>query len=67
MYITNDYIYFRFVAFVKGDVLAGGPPGSDAGGALPDTVLEKIYHLNAERLFRHFQGVSVASERGGNG
>lgn len=26
------------------------------GMELPDTVLEKIYHLNAERMFREFRG-----------
>jgi len=36
------------------------------GLALPDPVLEKIYHLNAERLFSQFKGVTGASERGGN-
>jgi predicted TIM-barrel fold metal-dependent hydrolase len=36
------------------------------GLALPDLVLEKIYHLNAERLLNHFKGASMASERGGN-
>jgi len=26
------------------------------GMELPDTVLEKVYHLNAERLFHQFRG-----------
>ena len=26
----------------------------------------KIYHLNAEKLFRQFKGTSLISERGGN-
>jgi len=33
-----------------------------SGLALPDGVLEKIYHLNAERLFRQFKGVSFATK-----
>ena len=33
---------------------------------LPDLVLEKIYHLNAEKLFSQFKGAAVVSERGGN-
>jgi predicted TIM-barrel fold metal-dependent hydrolase len=33
---------------------------------LPDPVLEKIYHLNAEKLFSQFKGAAVVSERGGN-
>jgi predicted TIM-barrel fold metal-dependent hydrolase len=36
------------------------------GLALPDPVLEKIYHLNAEKLFSQFKGTSLISERGGN-
>jgi uncharacterized protein len=28
------------------------------GLALPDSVLEKIYHLNAERMFKQFKGLS---------
>jgi uncharacterized protein len=28
------------------------------GMALPDSVLEKIYHLNAERMFKQFKGLS---------
>lgn len=28
------------------------------GTALPDSVLEKIYHLNAERMFKQFKGLS---------
>jgi len=27
---------------------------------LPDLVLEKIYHLNAERMFAKFKGTSLA-------
>jgi hypothetical protein len=29
------------------------------GMELPDPVLEKIYHLNAERIFRQFNGAAV--------
>jgi predicted TIM-barrel fold metal-dependent hydrolase len=36
------------------------------GLALPDPVLEKIYHLNAEKLFHQFKGTSLLSERGDN-
>jgi predicted TIM-barrel fold metal-dependent hydrolase len=36
------------------------------GLALPDPVLEKIYHLNAEKLFSGFKGANVASVTGGN-
>lgn len=32
------------------------------GLALPDPVLEKIYHRNAEKLFRQFKGAVVAKE-----
>ena len=32
-----------------------------SGLNLPDPVLEKIYHLNAEKLFRQFKGVGLAS------
>ncbi len=32
------------------------------GLALPDPVLEKIYHLNAEKLFGQFKGLSLASK-----
>ncbi len=32
------------------------------GMELPDSVLEKIYHLNAERMFGHFKGASAAKE-----
>jgi len=34
------------------------------GLALPDDVLEKVYHLNAERLFAAFKGLN--SVRGEN-
>jgi len=33
-----------------------------SGLSLPDPVLEKIYHINAEKLFSQFQGVSLASK-----
>jgi predicted TIM-barrel fold metal-dependent hydrolase len=33
-----------------------------SGLHLPDHVLEKIYHLNAEKLFRQFKGISLASK-----
>ena len=33
-----------------------------SGLKLPDPVLEKIYHLNAEKLFDQFKGVSSASK-----
>ncbi len=33
-----------------------------SGLNLPDHVLEKIYHLNAENLFRQFKGISLASK-----
>ncbi len=33
-----------------------------SGLYLPDPVLEKIYHLNAERLFSQFKGVSLAEK-----
>jgi predicted TIM-barrel fold metal-dependent hydrolase len=33
-----------------------------SGLNLPDPVLEKIYHLNAEKLFRQFKGASLASK-----
>ena len=33
---------------------------------LPNLVLEKIYHLNAEKLFSQFKGAAAVSERGGN-
>jgi uncharacterized protein len=36
------------------------------GLALPDPVLEKIYHLNAEKLFSGFKGANIASVKGGN-
>lgn len=36
------------------------------GLALPDPVLEKVYHLNAEKLFSQFKGANIASKRGGN-
>jgi predicted TIM-barrel fold metal-dependent hydrolase len=36
------------------------------GLALPDPVLEKIYHLNAEKLFKQFKGVSLQADRGEN-
>jgi hypothetical protein len=40
-----------------------GSPGQGrwkiSGMALPDAVLEKIYHVNAERMFAHFQSVPV--------
>jgi predicted TIM-barrel fold metal-dependent hydrolase len=36
------------------------------GLELPDPVLEKIYHLNAEKLFSQFKGAATVSERGGN-
>ena len=33
---------------------------------LPDEVLEKVYHLNAERIFRQFKGIAKegSSQRG---
>jgi predicted TIM-barrel fold metal-dependent hydrolase len=34
------------------------------GLALPDSVLEKIYHLNAERMFKQFKGLSKRSSEG---
>jgi predicted TIM-barrel fold metal-dependent hydrolase len=33
------------------------------GMELPDSVLEKVYHLNAERLFAEFKGASEMSEK----
>src|SRR5262249_60087212 len=30
------------------------------GMELPDSVLEKVYHLNAERMFRQFKGQQMA-------
>lgn len=30
---------------------------------LPDTVLEKIYHKNAERMFAQFKGAGLAKAR----
>jgi predicted TIM-barrel fold metal-dependent hydrolase len=33
-----------------------------SGLNLPDPVLEKIYHLNAEKLFSHFKGVPAAGK-----
>jgi predicted TIM-barrel fold metal-dependent hydrolase len=33
-----------------------------SGLSLPDPVLEKIYHLNAENLFAQFKGVKLASQ-----
>lgn len=33
-----------------------------SGLSLPDQVLEKIYHLNAERLFSQFKGVNLATK-----
>jgi predicted TIM-barrel fold metal-dependent hydrolase len=33
-----------------------------SGLNLPDDVLEKIYHLNAEKLFRQFKGVGLAGK-----
>lgn len=33
-----------------------------SGLGLPDSVLEKIYHLNAEKLFSQFKGVGLASK-----
>jgi predicted TIM-barrel fold metal-dependent hydrolase len=33
-----------------------------SGLSLPDPVLEKIYHLNAEKLFTQFKGVKLASQ-----
>ena len=37
---------------VEGEVCFDLPYGVD----LPDPVLEKIYHLNAERVFQQFKG-----------
>ena len=41
-----------------------GSPGQGRwkiyGLDLPDSVLEKVYHLNAERVFRQFKGVGAA-------
>ncbi|OLB83578.1 MAG: hypothetical protein AUI17_08220 [Acidobacteriales bacterium 13_2_20CM_2_55_5] len=43
-----------------------GSPGQGRweiyGLNLPDPVLEKIYHLNAERMFRQFKGLSAVKE-----
>jgi len=36
------------------------------GLALPDTVLEKIYHLNAERMFSQFKGAAAIASKEGN-
>jgi predicted TIM-barrel fold metal-dependent hydrolase len=36
------------------------------GLALPDEVLEKMYHMNAERLFAGFKGAPTSTSRGGN-
>ena len=33
-----------------------------SGLNLPDTVLEKIYHLNAEKIFSQFKGVALANK-----
>lgn len=33
------------------------------GMALPDSVLEKIYHLNAEKLFSEYRGLSVRAAK----
>jgi predicted TIM-barrel fold metal-dependent hydrolase len=34
-----------------------------SGLGLPDAVLEKVYHLNAERIFKMFKGVDKAGNR----
>ena len=43
-----------------------GSPGQGRweiyGLSLPDPVLEKIYHLNAERMFQQFKGLSAVKE-----
>lgn len=32
------------------------------GLALPDSILEKVYHLNAERIFEQFKGTESRTE-----
>ena len=45
-----------------------GSPGQGRwkiyGMDLPDSVLEKIYHLNAEKLFKQFKGAASAAQGG---
>lgn len=59
--------YFRWLETADEYFDYSGSPGQGRftiyGEELPDSVLEKIYHLNAERLFRQFKGLA-ATKRG---
>jgi predicted TIM-barrel fold metal-dependent hydrolase len=58
--------YFRWLETADEYFDYSGSPGQGRftiyGEELPDSVLEKIYHLNAEKLFRQFKG--LAAKRG---
>ncbi len=53
---------FRWIETADESFDPWGYPGQGRweiyGMALPDSVLEKIYHLNAERMFKQFKGLS---------
>jgi predicted TIM-barrel fold metal-dependent hydrolase len=54
--------FFRWLETAAESFDPWGYPGQGRweiyGLALPDSVLEKIYHLNAERMFKQFKGLS---------
>ena len=56
--------HFRWLETADESFDYWGSPGQGRweiyGLQLPDAVLEKIYHLNAERLFAQFKGTNVA-------
>jgi uncharacterized protein len=57
---------FRFLETADEYFDYWGAPGQGrfkiSGLNLPDPVLEKIYHKNAERLFSHFRSLRAASK-----
>ncbi|HLY62352.1 MAG TPA: amidohydrolase family protein [Terriglobia bacterium] len=61
--------YFRWLETADEYFDYWGAPGQGRwkiyGMELPDPILEKVYHLNAERIFKQFKGVPPANA-GGN-
>jgi uncharacterized protein len=58
--------YFRWLETADDSFDYWGSPSQGRwkiyGFDLPDAVLEKIYHLNAEKLFAQFRGVQISKE-----
>jgi predicted TIM-barrel fold metal-dependent hydrolase len=60
--------YFRWLETADEYFEYWGYPGQGRweiyGMELPDEVLEKVYHKNAERMFAQFKGIGKVGDRG---